>query len=76
MTNSKKKKQLRKFAQLSGVAFQMGVTIYLGAYFGKKLDVHFETSNKIFTLILTLAALIISLYSIIQQLKKINDKYD
>ena len=76
MTNSKKKKQLRKFAQLSGVAFQMGVTIYLGAYFGKKLDIYFETSNKIFTLILTLAALLISLYSIIQQLKKINDKYD
>ncbi len=76
MTKSKKKKQLRKFAQLSGVAFQMGVTIYLGAYFGKKLDIYFETSNKIFTLILTLAALLISLYSIIQQLKKINDKYD
>jgi len=54
----------------------MGVTIYLGAYFGKKLDIYFETSNKIFTLILTLAALLISLYSIIQQLKKINDKYD
>lgn len=76
MTKSKKKKQLRKFAQLSGVAFQMGVTIYLGAYFGKKLDIYFEASNKIFTLILTLAALLISLYSIIQQLKKINDKYD
>lgn len=76
MTKSKRKKQLHKFAQLTGVAFQMGITIYLGAYFGKKLDLHFETSNKIFTLVLTLFALVVSLYSVIQQLKKINDKYD
>ena len=61
--------------QLTGVGLQMGITIYLGAYFGKKLDAHFQTS-KTYTLILTLVALVISLYSIIQQLKKINEKYD
>lgn len=76
MTNPKKKNQLRKYAALSGVGLQMGVTIYLGAYFGKKLDTHFNPENKIYTIILTLVALVISIYSIIKQLNRINDKYE
>jgi len=75
MDNPKKKNQLHKYLALTGVAFQMGITIYLGAYFGKKLDAHFNTS-KTYTLILTLLALLISLWSVLVQLKKINDKYD
>ena len=75
MTKPKKKNQLHKFAQLSGVAFQMGITIFLGAYFGKKLDAYFET-NKVYTLILTLVALALSIYSVLLQLKKINNKYE
>lgn len=75
MDKPKKKKQLHKYMALSGVAFQMGITIYLGAYFGKKLDIHFET-GKTFTLILTLLALGASLWSVLAQLKRINNKYD
>jgi membrane protein DedA with SNARE-associated domain len=75
MDNPKKKNQLHKYIALTGVAFQMGITIYLGVYFGKKLDVHFNT-NKTFTLILTLFALAVSLWSVLAQLKNINDKYD
>lgn len=75
MTNPKKQNQLHKYLALTGVAFQMGITIYLGAFFGKKLDIHFN-SNKTFTLILTLLALLISLWSVLSQLKRINDKYD
>ena len=75
MDNQKKKNQIHKYLALTGVAFQMGITIYLGAYFGKKLDAHFNTS-KTYTLILTLLALLISLWSVLVQLKKINDKYD
>ena len=77
MSNQKpsQKKPLKNALILTGVAFQMGITIYLGAYFGKKLDAHFNTS-KTYTLILTLLALLISLWSVLVQLKKINDKYD
>ena len=75
MEKSQKKNQLHKYIALTGVAFQMGITIYLGAYFGKKLDAHFET-NKTFTIILTLFSLLIAMWSILAQLKKINDKYD
>ena len=76
MDNPNKKKQLNKYLQLTGVAFQMGITIYLGAYFGKKLDVYFQTSNKTYTIILTLVALLISIWSVLAQLKNINNKYD
>ncbi|MFA5299203.1 MAG: AtpZ/AtpI family protein [Lutibacter sp.] len=76
MTNPDKKRQLNKYLQLTGIAFQMGITIYLGAYFGKRLDAHFQTSNKTFTIILTLLALIISIWSILMQLKNINEKND
>ena len=75
MSKPKKKNQLHKYLALTGIAFQMGITIYLGAYFGKKLDLHFNT-NKTYTIILTLFALGVSLWSVLSQLKRINDKYD
>jgi membrane protein DedA with SNARE-associated domain len=76
MENPNKKKQLNKYLQLTSIAFQMGITIYLGAYFGKKLDAYFMTEKKTFTIILTLVAMLISLWSVLAQLKKINEKND
>jgi len=73
---SKKKKQLNKFLQLTGVGLQMGITIYLGAWAGKKLDSYFGYEKKTFTIVLTLVALVASIYSVISQLNRINDKYD
>lgn len=51
----------------------MGVTIYVAAYFGKKLDAYFGYHNAI-TLSLVLIAFIVSIYSLLQQLKKIQEK--
>lgn len=76
MSNSKKKNQLHKYIQLTGVGLQMGITIFLGAYLGKKLDAYFNPTSKTFTIILTLVAVAASLWSVLAQLKKINDKYD
>ncbi|NEW80581.1 MAG: AtpZ/AtpI family protein [Gelidibacter sp.] len=76
MENPKKKKQLNKYVQLTSIAFQMGITIYLGAYFGKKLDAHFMTEKKTYTIFLTLVAMLISLWSVLAQLKNINKKDD
>lgn len=76
MTNPKKKNQLHKYLALTGVAFQMGITIYLGVYFGKWLDGYFKNTGKTFTIIFTLLALIVSLWSVVSQLKNINDKFD
>jgi F0F1-type ATP synthase assembly protein I len=76
MDNQKKKKQLNKYLQLTGVAIQMGITIYLGVYFGKWLDSYFETNGKTYTIILTLLSLVAAIWSVLAQLKNINDKYD
>lgn len=74
MNKEKQKKQLLKYARFSGIAFQLGVTIYLAAYLGKWLDNKFMFEKKIFTLLLVLLALIISIWSISRQLKKINEE--
>ncbi|WP_457617007.1 AtpZ/AtpI family protein [Lutibacter sp.] len=76
MNKQKKKKPLHKYIQLTGVAFQMGITIYLGTYVGKKLDDYFQSTKKTFTIIGTLLGLLISIWSVLLQLKKINDKYE
>ncbi|MDG1503146.1 MAG: AtpZ/AtpI family protein [Flavicella sp.] len=71
--NKLKKKPLDTFIRLSSAGIQMGVAMYLAAYFGKKLDVYFGF-EKVFTLVLILMAFLLSLYSLLLQLKKIQDK--
>ena len=69
-----KKEPLNKFVRLSGVGLQMGITIYLAAYFGKKIDAHYGFEKNYITLILILFSFIGSMVSLMAQLKKINDK--
>lgn len=67
-----KKKQRNRFLALSSLPLQMGITIYLGAYFGKRLDQKYLTEKPWFTISCIFLALIISLYSLVKQLNKIN----
>ena len=67
------KRPLKRYAQFTGIAFQMGATIYLAAYLGKKLDAYYALEKNIFTLVLILLATIISIWNINRQLKKLND---
>ncbi len=67
-----KKKQRNRFLALSSLPLQMGITIYLGAYFGKRLDQKCLTEKPWFTISCIFLALIISLYSLVKQLNKIN----
>lgn len=71
-TPKNKKKQRNRFLALTSLPFQMGVTIYLGAYFGKRLDQKFLTQKPWFTISGVFLSLIVSLYSVIQQLNRIN----
>jgi|UniRef100_UPI0040485DD7 membrane protein DedA with SNARE-associated domain len=74
MQNQPRKKPLNKFVRLTGIGLQMGITIYLAAYFGKRIDAHYQFEKKYATLGLILFAFIGSLYSLLVQLKKINEK--
>ena len=71
-TTEKRGAQLRNFARLSGIAFQMGGTIFVCAYAGKKLDEHYGFEKKWCTMGLVLFGVAASLYLVIKQLNKIN----
>ena len=73
---NKKPKQPNKVLELMGVATQMGATIFLGAYAGKYLDAKYPLEKKWFTIILTLTAVGISLYNVLKQVNRINERND
>jgi len=66
------KNTLNTAARLSGSAIQMGVVIYLAVRGGKWLDTHFGT-EKVFMPICTLLGVAISIYLVVQQLKRIKN---
>lgn len=73
MESKKPKKQLNKYIRLTGVGLQMGITIYLAVYLGKWLDVKYPNENNIYTIILTLLGLVLSFYSLLKQVKNIQN---
>lgn len=69
---NKPKSRLKNWAILSGIAFQMGATIFLCAWAGKKLDEHYGNEKKWFTIGLVLFGLLASIYLVLKQLKRLN----
>lgn len=71
-----KKNSIPKFARLSGIGIQMGITIFLGAYLGKLLDEKYPSNKKWFTIAFTLLAVGFALYNVLRQVNKINEEDD
>ena len=69
---SKPKNQTKYWLSLTGIAVQMGVIIYLGSWLGEWLDDKYQKDNNMFTIILTLSAVVVSMYLVIKQTKKLN----
>ena len=67
----KPKNPFRKYLILSGIAAQMGITIYLGAYFGKKLDEKYPNEKHLFTVFLTLFSVFVALFIVVKQIKSV-----
>jgi F0F1-type ATP synthase assembly protein I len=72
--NQKKNNPLSTYAQFSGIAFQMIAIIGIGVYLGIKLDEKYPNKYKLFTLILSLLAIGIALYSVIKQVSDFSNK--
>ena len=72
----KAKKEQPRFLALTGVALQMGATIYFGAALGKYLDEKYSAGDTWFTIGLTLLAVIISFYNLLKQVNRINERDD
>jgi len=61
---------LKNAAKLSGIAVQMGVTIFLGNLLGAWLDSKFD--KTFLEIICTLLAVFVSMYSVIKQANQLN----
>jgi hypothetical protein len=66
----KDNKSLRNAARLSGIAIQMGATIYLGNLLGSWLDGKFD--KTFWEATCTLLAIALSMYSVIKQANQLN----
>jgi len=74
MSEEKNKNPYTKYLQLTSIAFQMMAVMLVFIWLGKKADEKWNSSETdYFTLIGTLVGLGVSLYLILQQLKKLNE---
>ena len=70
--NNSPKKSLKNALILTGVAFQMGATIYLFVLLGRWLDTVYNNGNRAYIIVSTLVGVGISLYLTVKQLNRIN----
>lgn len=70
--NNNRGSPLRKWAALSGIGLQMGATIFVCAWGGKKLDRYFGMEKSWFTIGLVLFGVFASLFVLMRQLKHLN----
>ncbi|WP_316817146.1 AtpZ/AtpI family protein [Pedobacter nyackensis] len=67
---NEKKKGLNNFAKYTSISFQMLVTIGIFAFAGYKIDEYRQSKTPIFTAILSLLGVVLSLYQVVRQLNK------
>jgi len=66
----KKQKPYNSYLKYSGLAIQMAGTIYLGNLLGKYIDKVAESGSDVFTKVITLLAVFLSMFVIIRQVIK------
>ncbi len=64
--SKKEKKTLNAYARYSTIAFQMLVIMLAGVFGGRELDKWVEWQFPVFTLILTILAVILAIYTVIK----------
>jgi hypothetical protein len=70
----KKTKGTNPYLRFTGLAFQMGITIGLGAWGGSELDAWSGNQKPVYTIIFSLLAIGISLYLIIKEALKLSNE--
>ena len=67
-SQKKEKKALNGYTRYSSIAFQMLVIMLAGVFGGRELDKWVEWEFPVFTLILTILAVCLAIYTIIKDL--------
>jgi F0F1-type ATP synthase assembly protein I len=62
------KRRLNNYARFSGIAIQMFAIIGIGTYVGVKLDEKFPNKHNLFTVILSLLSVIMSIVFVIRRI--------
>jgi F0F1-type ATP synthase assembly protein I len=73
-STEKKKKSLDNYARYSSIAFQMLIIILVGVFGGIKLDKWMHLSVPVFTIILSILAVILAIYTVTRDLLKSTKK--
>lgn len=68
MSDPQKDKKATNFIKYTGIGFQMLATIGVFAFAGYKIDDYRNSEKLIFTALLGLSGVVISLYQVIRQL--------
>lgn len=63
---------VKRWAILSGIGIQMGAIIYLFVKGGNWLDLNYNPEGKMYTIILTLLGVAISLFLVLKQTNRLN----
>jgi F0F1-type ATP synthase assembly protein I len=67
---NQEKQQATNFAKYSGIAFQLLATIGIFAFIGYKIDEHRGSEKLIFTAMLGIVGVALSLYQVVRSLNK------
>ncbi len=70
--SSKDNNGVKRWAILSGIGIQMGAIIFLFVKAGNWLDFNYNSEGKIYTIILTLLGVGISLFLVLKQTNRLN----
>lgn len=63
----------KKWATFIGIPFQMLATVFLGYWLGSMLDNKYEVEKKWWTIGLTLFGVLVSLYQLIVQVRRLDN---
>ena len=66
--SKKEKRALKAYARYTSIAFQMLAIMLAGVFGGRELDKWVEWDFPVFTLILTILAVFLSIYTVIKDL--------
>ncbi|MEM9297016.1 MAG: AtpZ/AtpI family protein [Bacteroidota bacterium] len=69
-SKEKKQRPFNPFIRFTGLALQMGLTIYLGSLLGNYLDDTYSNKEGLYTKICTLSAVFLSIISVIRQVTR------
>ncbi|CAM1354276.1 MULTISPECIES: AtpZ/AtpI family protein [Tenacibaculum] len=76
MSKDSKKNPLNKYIRFTGIALQMGLTIYLGSLLGEWLDQKYPNDNQLYVKICTLVAVFGAMLSVIIQVTNLTKNDD